>query len=209
MSVGLYDKAIVEKLSAWTKNTEIHIVGPNDVKRLFELVADTHQDKAIQLPLLVISRKGGYNVLDTAKRNLSFDGATIDVGKRVKCQLNAIPISISYQLDVYTRHFDEADEFSRNLVFNIINYPRLDITIPYEGRNYHHDSNIRMSAEVEDNSDIPERLISGQFTRNTISLTVDDAYLFDIHYNPLYTLVTECDISDRSIEDVLKDTKLV
>ena len=37
-----------------------------------------------------------------------------------------------------------------------------------------------MTGEVEDASDIPERLISGQFTRMTIQFVVDDAYLFDI-----------------------------
>ena len=31
---------------------------------------------------------------------------------------------------------------------------------------------------VEDTSDIPQRLFSGQFTRWSIRLTIDDAYLF-------------------------------
>ena len=209
MSVKLYDDALIAKLSEWTKNTQIHLMGPNDISRLWQVTADTNNDKPIELPLISLSRSGGYTILDSTKRNLSFDGATIDLGEKTKCQLNAIPISIPYQLDVYTRYFEEADEFSRNLVFNIVNYPKLDIVIPYEGRNYHHDSNIRMTPDVEDNSDIPERLISGQFTRNTIHLTIDDAYLFDVRYRPLYTLITDTCISDKSMEDVLKDTKLV
>lgn len=189
MSVGLYDKAIIDKLSSWTKNTSVTLVGPNDVKRLFEMTADKSQDKPIQLPMLVLSRRGGYTILDKTKRVLSFDGAGIAIGPSRKCQLNAIPISIPYQLDIYTRYFSEADEFSRNLVFNIINYPKLDIVIPYEGVNYHQDANIRMDEGIEDNSDIPERLIAGQFTRNTIMLYVDDAYLFDIRYRDLLRIV--------------------
>lgn len=209
MSVKLYDDAIIAKLSNWTRNTQIHLVSPNDTRRLFEVYADTHQDNPVELPLIVLSRSGGYSVLDTAKRVLSFDGKQINLGDTRSCQLNAIPISIPYQLDIYTRYFEEADEFSRNLVFNIINYPKLDVVIPYEGRNYHHDSNIRMTPEVEDNSDIPERLISGQFTRNTIHLTVDDAYLFDIRYRDLLSLCTTVEVSDKSMEDVMKDTRLV
>ena len=49
----------------------------------------------------------------------------------------------------------------RNFVFNIINFPTLDITIPYNNLNYTHTSNIRLTGSVEDNSDIPERLIPG------------------------------------------------
>lgn len=203
MSVKLYDEALINKLTKWTKNTQIHLIGPNDVKRLFEVTADTNNDKPLQLPLIVLSRSGGYTVLDITKRNLSFDGATLEANHKKACQLNAIPIDIPYQLDIYTRYFEEADEFSRNLVFNIVNYPKLDIVIPYEGRNYLHHSNIRMTPEVEDNSDIPERLISGQFTRNTIHLTIDDAYLFDIRYRDVYTLSVDNVVSDKSMKDVM------
>ena len=43
-----------------------------------------------------------------------------------------------------------------------------------------HDANIRVTSDVEDNSDIPERLIPGQFTRLTLGISIDDAYLFDV-----------------------------
>ena len=187
MSVGLYDKAIIDKLSSWTKNTSVSLVGPNDAKRLFEMTADKSNDDAIKLPLIVLSRRGGYSVLDKTKRVLSFDGAGIDVGSSRKCQLNAIPISIPYQLDVYTRYFEEADEFSRNLVFNIINYPKLDVIVPYNNENYIHHSNIRLNGEIEDTSDIPERLIPGQFVRMSMQIIVDDAYLFDVRYRDVYS----------------------
>lgn len=208
MSIKLYDDALKEKLMNWTKNTNVTFVGPNDVRRLFEVQADVNNDKPIQLPLIVLSRAGGYTVLDTIKRPLSYDGATLDANKDIASQLNVIPISITYQLDIYTRYFEEADEYTRNLVFNIVNYPRLRVLIPFNNQNYHHDSAIRMDPEVSDNSDIPERLISGQFTRNTINLTVDDAYLFDVRYRDVCKIDVEYQISDRSIEDVMKDITL-
>jgi hypothetical protein len=42
----------------------------------------------------------------------------------------------------------EGDEYIRNFVFNIINFPQLDITIPYNNLNYKHISNIRMINEI-------------------------------------------------------------
>ena len=209
MSIKLYDDALIKKLSNWTRNTNVTLIKPTEVRRLFEVVADKKDDSAIQLPMLVLSRPGGYTVLSTAKRPLSFDGATLDATHETASQLNAIPISIPYQLDIFTRYFEEADEFSRNLVFNIVNYPKLDIVIPYNNQNYHHESNIRMDPDVEDNSDIPERLVSGQFTRQTIKLTIDDAYLFDVRYRDVYDIVISTEISDGDMQDDLKDIKLI
>ena len=82
-----------------------------------------------------------------------------------------------------------------------IKYPKLDIIIPYHNDQYIHHSNIRLSGNVDDNSSIPERLIPGQFTRLTLPIIIDDAYLFDIAYNDTYTLEISTKIDD--IEDAL------
>ena len=47
---------------------------------------------------------------------------------------------------------------------------------------------MRIISNVDDNSDVPERLIPGQFTRLTFGLTVDDAYLFDIRIRDNYLI---------------------
>lgn len=209
MSVGLYDKAFLDKLNNWTKDTKVTVTGPEETSRLFRMVADETNDKPIQLPLIALRRPGGFTVLNTGKRPLSFDGATLDANHDVASQLNAIPISIPYQLDVYTRYFNEADEYVRNLVFNIINYPKLDIVIPYNNENYVHHSNIRLQGEVDDNSDIPERLISGQFTRMSMKIDVDDAYLFDVRYRDVYSIEITSDLSDNKVTDDSQDIKLI
>lgn len=93
--------------------------------------------------------------------------------------LNGIPIQLNYSIDIYTRFLEEAEEYVRNFVYNIINYPKLSIEIPYNDSKYIHNANIILNADINDNSDIPERLIPGQFTRKTIEIIIDDAYLFD------------------------------
>ena len=200
MSVNLYDKALLEKLSNWTRNTKMNIVGPNDARRIFEIVADNTNDKPLQLPMIVLTRPGGYTINDQglAKHPLSYNGAKLHSDAETSVLLNAIPITIPYQLDVYCRYFEEADEYSRNLVFNIINFPKLTVTIPYNGENYKHDSNIRMDDGVEDNSGIPERLVTGQFTRMTIALNIDDAYLWDVRKAGNWTV---CDNYAVTVKD--------
>lgn len=180
MGVRFYDEALLAKLHRWCGGQHLTLIGVDESRRFFELLSDTKNDSPIQLPLIVLSRPGGYVIDNKNQRPLAHNGSTYNATLKRSTKLNAIPISIKYQLDIYTRYLAEADEYARNFVFNIINYPKLTIDIPYESQGIVHDSNIRLASDVDDNSDIPERLISGQFTRLTISLIIDDAYLFDV-----------------------------
>ena len=206
MSVGLYDTAIVNKLQSWTKDTQITVLGPDDTREMLSIIADKNNDAAIKLPIISLKRPGGFTILQTTKRPLSFNGATLDANHSKAKELNAIPISIPYQLDIYTRYRDEADEYVRNIVFNIINYPKLDIDIPYHDEHYIHHSNIRLAGEVDDNSSIPENVLSDQFIRMSMRIDVDDAYLFDIRYRDVYSIEYTLDLPDDSKDDS-KDIK--
>lgn len=192
MSVELYDNAFIDKLKKWTKDTDVSILTPSDNRNMLSIIADKTNDSPIELPLISLKRPGGFTVLTTGARPLSHSGARLFANRDVGKRLRAIPISIPYQLDIYTRYRDEADEYARNIVYNIINYPRLDIHIPYYDEDYIHHSNIHMMGEVEDTSDVPERLVSGQFTRMSIQIVVDDAYLFDVQYKKTKKLCPGC-----------------
>ena len=199
MAVTLYDNALLKKLQKWTAGTELQLTGVNDTRKLFERISDQQNDRPIKLPLIALSRNGGYVILNKNKQPLSYMGSPLIQGQRKSVQLNAIPIGIAYQLDIYCRHLEEADEYARNLVFNIINYPKLNIEIPYEDMGLTHDSNIRLVSDVEDNSDIPERLISGQFSRLTLGIEIDDAYLWDVRIRDNLLIVEgQLDSIDRT-----------
>lgn len=196
MGVRLYDEALLAKLQGWTRNTKLNITGVNDTRRVFQVIGDKTGDEPIKLPLITLSRPAGYEILNTNKKMLTFDGALIGVSEKYGKQLNAVPIQINYQLDVYAKYLAEADEYARNLVFNIINYPKVTVTLPYNDSKFEHDSNIRLLSEVQDNSDVPERLIPGQFTRLSLSITIDDAYLFDIRVRDNISIDTEIELQD-------------
>ena len=196
--VNLYDEALLAKLNKWTEKTELHIYGPEETRRMLEVIADNTNDKPIKLPIVCLRRKGGYTILNINKKPLTYDGLAIrgDTQERTAMVLNAIPISIQYQLDIYTRYLKEADAYCRDFVFNIINHPNVEVVVPYNDANFVHNSTIRVSADVEDNSNIPERLITGQFTRMSLSLDIDDAYLWDTKVRKNI----ELDIRDISVE---------
>ena len=194
MSVYLYDEAITNKFKKWTERTDLHVYSPSDTARLFEVQADVSNDQPIELPLLCIRRNGSYSLVVQNRETLSYDGFTPMASNDKTVQLNAIPINLSYQLDVYTRYLKEGDEYMRNLIFNIVNFPSFTVSMNYGGYEFEHDSSIELSADIEDNSGVSERLITGQFTRFTATLYVHDAYLWDIRTRDNYhideTLIT-------------------
>ena len=194
MAVSYYDDALLDKIKKWVNDPNMKITSPDETKRLFSYYADIKNDNPIQLPLIALRRARDVEILSTNKKPLTFDGATIEANKERSGMLNGIPISIKYQLDVYTRYFQEADEYIRNFIFNFINYPKLKIEIPYNNANIEHISNVRLDPTIADNSDISERLAPGSFTRLTLSLYIDDAYIFDYKFRKNYTIETEAEI---------------
>lgn len=180
MSIYFYDVAVQSKLQKWIKDPNLVITRPDDTRRLFEYKADTSNDSSIKLPLIALRRDPTVSLKNVNKHSKTFDGAVVSADKSSISLLNVVPISISYQLDIYCRYAVEADEYARNFIFNLINYPKVVVEIPYNDSHIEHASNISIVGDLVDNSDIPERLIPGQFTRYTITFSIPDAYLFSV-----------------------------
>ena len=182
MSAYLYDTALISKIKNWTEKTDIHVYGPEQTRQLYEILADTNKDHPIELPIITIVRPGGYQIINVNKRPLTYDGSYIasdETNEIYAVQLNGIPIQLDYQLNVYARKYQEADAYMRELIFNLINSPKVEIKIPYYNLNILHESSIELSPTVEDLSSIPERLVPGQFTRLSVGFSIQDAYIWD------------------------------
>ena len=111
---------------------------------------------------------------------MTFSGIVYKANEEYSIPINAVPIELRYQLDIYTRERAHADEYVRNFIFNFINLPKVKVVIPYMNANIEHLSTVWLDGNVIDNSDISERLFPDQFTRYTLRLVVDDAYLFSL-----------------------------
>lgn len=199
MSATLYDEAVLNKIKKWIKDPKVKITGPNETRRSFEYIADITNDHPIELPLITLRRGSTITIQHSTKRPLSYDanrqiGEYTDEGTFRHDNLPAIPITIEYQLDIYTRYFEEAEEYVRDFVFKLINNPTVKIEIPYNSCNKIHASNIRLHPEIQDNSDIPERMIADEFTRKTLSFYIDDAYLFSYNTKDASTIEVETEI---------------
>lgn len=152
----------------------------DETARLFETLADDSGDKNVKLPLVALSRGKDIELLSNIKSLQSFNGLAIAKSSAITAQLNVIPISVSYQLDIYTKTYEEGDEYVRNFLFKLINNPQIVIDIPYNDAWVRHTANIRVDSSVSDTSDITEHLFAGQFTRWSIKFELQDAFLFNV-----------------------------
>ena len=185
MSIMLYDEAVANKINSWlpkSGNDQIQVLKPDEVDRLYQIEADKKNDKPIQLPLIAISRSTSIDILQKTMVPMSFDGLMIESDGLHSLELNAIPISLSYQLDIYTRRYDEGDKLLRQFIFKLINNPQIVIELPYNDQHFKHVSTIQMQGQIEDTSAISERLVPGQFTRWTLRFDIIGAYLFSLPY---------------------------
>ena len=188
MAIMYYDEALATRLQDWINDPNIHIYRPEEVSWMLQQKSDEANDKPITLPFIALSRQTEINIENPNKRPLSYSGMTIrlydDEGNEVHLKsaykLNAIPIKLNYQLDIYTKRMEEATEYVREFIFKLVNNPKVQIVIPYNKVNLKHNSSIQVNPQIEDNSDIPQRLYPGQFTRFTIRFSIDDAYLFSV-----------------------------
>lgn len=183
MGVRFYDEAISNKIANWVKDPNLKILKPDEATRLFELTADRTKDAPFTLPLISISRNRDIEILAPQKQPKTFAGFSLKTDEEVNIPVNVIPIQLGYQIDIYTKGMAEADEYIRNFVFNLINYPKLIIELPYNDLKFKHESNISLESSITDNSDIKEHLFADQFVRFTLKLTLSDAYLFSIPIN--------------------------
>lgn len=194
MSIYYYDIALKNKLQRWIKDPSIEITSPEDTRRLFERQLDKEDDSPIQLPLIALRRDPNINLTNTNKNSKTFDGAVVSANGDSVELLNVVPVSITYYLDIYCRYLLEADEYARNFIFNLINYPKVTVEIPYNNANIEHNSNISIIGDLVDNSDITERILPGQFTRYTLTLNISDAYLFSVPMKKPYNVESDVNV---------------
>lgn len=195
MAVRYYDDVIAAKIKHWLPESNPRVLRPNETKRLFELTAEDSRTESIELPCIAISRNNDIELGLSYKTPKSYAGIKLQQTPAETLLLNAIPIKVQYQIDIYTKTAEEGDEYLRQYLFKLINNPVIKIVIPYNGVNIEQIANIRVLNSISDTSGIAERLFPGQFTRWTLQLEIQDAFLYDVPYRKNWQLY----ISDTEI----------
>jgi hypothetical protein len=188
MAIRYYDDVLAAKLKRWNPASDLRILKPNEVKRLFALAAEDSLDKPLTLPCIALSRNNDLEIVTNIKTPKSYAGLKVRQTEAETMLLNAIPVRPQYQLDIYTKTAEEGDEYLRQYLFKLINNPVIKIIVPYNGVDMEQIANIRVLNTVSDTSEVSERLFPGQFNRWTIQLEIQDAFLYDVPYRKNWKL---------------------
>ena len=201
MAVRYYDDVLAAKLKRWNPTTNLRILKPNEVKRLFALSAEDSGDKPVTLPCIALSRNNDIELVMNFKTPKSYAGLKLSQTESETALLNAIPIRLQYQLDIYTKTAEEGDEYLRQYLFKLINNPQIIVEIPYSNRIVRHTANLRVLDTVSDTSDISTHLFPGQFYKWTIQLELQDGFLFSIPQKHGWRIIgVEVTAADRIVD---------
>lgn len=194
MSQSLYDQAIVKKLRFWTQDSTVSIADPEDV---FRYKADAEGEDKIVLPFVSVNR-GPIRLIRSGKLPTSREGFKLQANGKKITHLRMIPVQLRYQLDIYARKRAQCDDLIREIVFKLVNNPRLEIEIPYEDSKYTHKFTLTLEDDIEDNSDVAHHLEKGEYYRMTLNIVIEDAYLFD--YRAKDTVSLDLAVNDERVK---------
>lgn len=187
VGVYAYDMAIVDdfrvrfnykKDGTPKTNNRVQITNQENV---FNIIGDIENDN-IQFPIISITRTG-WSIKDFSQEAQNNAGVLMgymdeDEDGRVKqVRLQAIPIQINYQVDIWTQSRIDNDIIARELIWFYWQRPQMLVKIPH-GLDTTHVFNVAFELDITDNSDIAEHNSRGRYYRQTLGMYVDDGYLW-------------------------------
>ena len=122
MAIKYYDEALYNKIQSWIRDPNMRILKADETLESFRIKADKTGDSPLKLPFVDISRTSQFEILRLGRTPLSCSGTIVAAGQETIIPLNAIPISLSYKIDIYTQDYAQADIYLRELIFNLVNH---------------------------------------------------------------------------------------
>lgn len=194
VSVYAYDLAIVNDLRARFKqppisesdvNSNVVMAAPDQA---FRVLGQLDGDN-ITLPFISLQRLSWQLNLDR-QMSQTFVGDKVTIQnpdnplERLEVRAQVIPITINWQLDVWTRDRITNDALVREILWYYHLRPTLLVNVLH-GLNIKHTFNIMFNSEIEDNSDIHNVDNRGNLVRSTLTFYAEDCYLWKAHHEPI------------------------
>lgn len=142
----LYD----DKLYDYFKETfkaDIAIVPVSD----YWTVASMHEEGQLQLPAIVLGRSSWTTSKDLDSWVIAKKGRTDRIRNNKLVNEQAIPVQLDYTVTLLATTQDDIDELTSEVLFCILNYPRLTIDLPYGSDRQIH-GQIMQNGDLQDSS---------------------------------------------------------
>lgn len=202
IGIAMYDQALSTKIKSWLPaETDVEILTQENLTRRFEIAADKSNDSKISFPRVDISRDRTFELQQSSKNEMSFNGVRLYGDDKEAKILNSIPISLDYQIDIYAKKAKEADAILVQLLFKLINNPRIVVTLSDGKEKIPQVFHFYLDPQIENSSDVQERLYQGEFTRWTIKLHMPNVRLYQFKVAKNIRITAEVEI-DEQIKEV-------
>lgn len=199
VGVYAYDISLVNDLRARFRqppitesdiNDKVVMASPDQV---FRVIGQMDNDQVV-MPFVSLQRLGWQLNLDR-QMSQTFVGDRVvmqnpdNPKETLEVRAQVIPITINWQMDVWTRDRITNDALVREILWYYHLRPTLNIRVLH-GLNMIHTFNIMFNSEIEDNSDIQNTANRGNLVRSTLSLYSEDCYLWKANHQPIVGIDT-------------------
>lgn len=191
VSIYAYDLSIVRDLRVrFRKDKENPKTNPNiqisPTDTVFKVLGQMDDDKIV-MPMITLQRIGWYINEELQEDQLRYGQFIKEIpdpdfpGANLRVNAQIIPITINYQIDIWTRERVTNDAIIRELLFYYKLRPTLLVNVKH-GLDFQHTFNIYFNTTVEDNSDIVNHQNNGQFFRQSLTFFTEGSYLWKSRY---------------------------
>lgn len=148
----LYD----DKLFDYFKETFKADVAVVPVSEYWSVVS-MHEEGQLQLPAIVLGRTTWTNAKDLESWVIAKKGRNDRIKNNKAIQEQAIPVQLDYTITLLATTQDDIDELTSEVLFCILNYPRLTIDLPYG-------SDRQIHGQIMQNGDLQDSTARDKFS---------------------------------------------
>lgn len=193
--IQLYDEAIYDRLKEAFK-AHVFIV---PVAEYWGVVA-MHNEGRLQMPAICISRSG--QTIDTEMKSWVIGrlGLVDRIYKNKAITEQAIPLVLNYNLTILATRQHDIDELTSEVIFLIVNKPRVTITIPY-GSERTVNAQLSIVGDVTDSSARDTFSESGILYQSIVPVRLVGANIFNIEHRNLRFIKPELGIENNDMKE--------
>lgn len=171
--IGKYDESYRDKLKSLFPDRVVYAPPDHALDEIRKYRSGLSNTQGNEFPFVSLWRIDEKINIENYNRAMFIRGRTLGVEGTKAGKLKMLPLSLSYQMDIWSLSKTYLDELYREFMFALVGDPKLKITL--SGDEFIFD--LRIDSE-EDNSDIAEFLEKRKLYRKTIITNIDNALIF-------------------------------
>lgn len=199
--IQLYDEALHDYL----KESFVGEVAIVPVANFWQTVA-MHKEGRLQLPAICISRSASTRDTELRSWVLGRKGRTDRVQSHRLITEQAMPILLNYNLTLLATTQDDIDELTSEVIFLILNKPKLSVCIPY-GSERTSNAQLGIDGDITDASLRDTFSDTGILYQSIVPVKMYGANIFNLEKRNLRYLEWSIGGIDKTIKEEIEDAQ--